>query len=42
VQFTTDPHSLSPFRVNGVVKNFPEFYTLFDIKEGDALFYSDS
>jgi len=38
VQVKTDPHSPSQFRVNGVVRNIPEFYTLFDVKEGDALY----
>ena len=38
VQVKTDPHSPAQFRVNGVVRNIPEFYTLFDVKEGDALF----
>jgi len=38
VQVNTDPHSPAQFRVNGVVRNIPEFYTLFDVKEGDALY----
>ncbi len=38
VQVKTDPHSPAQFRVNGVVRNIPEFYTLFDVKEGDALY----
>lgn len=38
IQVKTDPHSPSQYRVNGVVRNIPEFYTLFDVKEGDALY----
>lgn len=33
----TDPHSLEEFRVNGVVKNLPEFQQAFDCKAGDAM-----
>jgi predicted metalloendopeptidase len=32
----TDSHSPGPFRVNGVVRNMPEFYKAFGVKEGDA------
>ena len=38
----TDPHSPAQFRVNGVVRNIPEFYQLFDVKEGDALYIAPS
>ena len=38
VQINTDPHSPRDFRVNGVVRNIPEFYTAFNVKEGDALY----
>jgi len=34
----TDPHSPSEFRTNGVVRNMPEFYQAFDVKDGDQLF----
>ena len=34
----TNPHSPAIFRVNGVVRNIPEFYEAFDVKEGDALY----
>jgi len=34
----TDTHSPGPFRVNGVVRNMPEFYRAFDVKETDALY----
>ncbi|MDX1408384.1 MAG: M13 family metallopeptidase, partial [Saprospiraceae bacterium] len=37
-QVNTDPHSPAPFRVNGVVRNIPEFYTAFDVQPGDALY----
>jgi putative endopeptidase len=34
----TDPHSPPKFRVNGVVRNIPEFYTAFNIKPTDSLY----
>ncbi|MFQ5548452.1 MAG: M13 family metallopeptidase [Woeseia sp.] len=34
----TDPHSPPMYRVNGVVRNVPEFYEAFDIAETDALY----
>ncbi len=34
----TDPHSPPEFRVNGVVRNIPEFYTAFNVKPGDSLY----
>jgi len=33
-----DPHSPSEFRANGVMRNMPQFYTVFDVKEGDKLY----
>jgi len=36
----TDPHSPSEFRCNGALINVPEFYTAFDVKEGDKLYAS--
>jgi len=34
----TDPHSPGYFRVNGILKNIDEFYTIFNIKENDEMF----
>ena len=33
-----DPHSPSEYRTNGIVRNMPEWYAAFDVKEGDALY----
>ncbi|MFC1719833.1 M13 family metallopeptidase [Pseudomonadota bacterium] len=38
VQISTDPHSPAQYRVNGVVRNVPEFYQAFDISDTDALY----
>ncbi len=37
-QVNTDPHSPRQYRVNGVVRNVPEFYEAFDIAADDALY----
>lgn len=37
-QMKTDPHSPAMFRVNGVVRNFDEWYKAFDVKPGDDLY----
>lgn len=37
-QVGTDPHSPANFRVNGVVRNVPEFYTAFKVKPSDSLY----
>jgi len=37
-QIATDPHSPRQYRVNGVVRNVPEFYEAFDVTETDALY----
>jgi putative endopeptidase len=37
-QVASDPHSPAKFRVNGVVRNIPEFYTAFNIKPTDSLY----
>ena len=34
----TDPHSPSEYRCNGIVRNLPEFYAAFDVKETDKLY----
>ncbi|MBB6502475.1 M13 family metallopeptidase [Pedobacter cryoconitis] len=41
-QVNTDPHSPAKFRVNGVVRNIPEFYTAFNVKPGDSLYLAPS
>ncbi len=38
VQINTDPHSPANFRVNGVVRNIPEFYAAFNVQQSDSLF----
>jgi putative endopeptidase len=37
-QIATDPHAPRQYRVNGVVRNIPEFYEAFEVSEDDALF----
>lgn len=37
-QIATDPHSPAKFRVNGVVRNIPEFYSAFNIQPTDSLY----
>jgi putative endopeptidase len=34
----TDPHSPSEYRVNGIVRNMPQFAEAFTVKDGDGLF----
>ncbi len=34
----TDPHAPRQYRLNGVVRNIPEFYQAFDVSENDALY----
>jgi putative endopeptidase len=36
-RLATDSHSPAEFRCNGVVRNLPEFYAAFGVKEGDKL-----
>ena len=36
-RLATDPHSPAEFRCNGVLRNLPEFYEAFGVKEGDKL-----
>ena len=37
-QINTDPHSPAAYRVNGVVRNVPEFYEAFEIAATDELY----
>ena len=37
-QIANDPHSPAKFRINGVVRNVPEFYEAFNIKPTDSLY----
>jgi putative endopeptidase len=41
-QVKSDPHSPAKFRVIGPLSDMPEFYTAFDIKEGEAMWRADS
>lgn len=36
-RLATDPHSPGMYRVNGPLKNCPEFFEAFNVKEGDAM-----
>ncbi len=36
-RLAVDPHSPTEFRCNGVVRNLPEFYEAFGVKDGDKL-----
>ncbi|WP_296678436.1 M13 family metallopeptidase [Novosphingobium sp.] len=37
-QLKTDPHSPDEYRINGIVRNFDEWYTAFNVQPGDALY----
>lgn len=37
-RLTSDPHSPAEFRVNGVVRNFNEWYAAFEVQPADALY----
>ena len=37
-QVASDPHSPAKFRINGVVRNIPEFYEAFNVKPTDSLY----
>lgn len=41
-QVNTDPHSPGMYRANGPISNLPQFYKAFNVKEGDAMYRSDS
>ncbi len=38
----TDVHSPEQFRINGPLSNFPAFYKVFNVKEGDNMYRPDS
>ncbi len=40
LRLTSDPHSPAKFRTNGAAVNVPEFYTAFDVQEGDGMYLS--
>ena len=37
-QLLSDPHSPAPYRTTGVMPNIPEFYEVWDVQEGDAMY----
>jgi len=37
-QIASDPHAPAHFRINGIVRNIPEFYEAFNVKPGDSLY----
>ena len=37
-RLVTDPHSPAEYRVNGMVRNIPAFYSAFGVKAGDKLY----
>jgi putative endopeptidase len=40
-RLATDPHSPAEFRCNQIVRNLPEFYAAFDVRESDALWLDE-
>ena len=38
MRLSTDPHSPSKYRTNGIVRNIDAWYDAFDVKEGDDLY----
>ena len=41
-RIATDPHSPYEFRCNAIVRNISDFYTAFDLTEGDKLWLAES
>jgi putative endopeptidase len=41
-RIATDPHSPYEFRCNAIVRNITDFYTAFDLTEGDKLWLAES
>ena len=37
-RIATDPHAPAEYRANGAVRNVPEFYEAFEVRQGDALY----
>jgi len=37
-----DPHSLPRFRINGILPHVPQFYEIFEVKEGDGMYLEES
>jgi putative endopeptidase len=42
LRIATDPHSPYEFRCNAIVRNINDFYTAFDLTEGDKLWLAES
>jgi predicted metalloendopeptidase len=38
----SDPHSPDQFRVNGVMSNMKDFYSTYNVKEGDELYLPEA
>ena len=38
VRIKTDPHSPGEFRANGTLRNMPDFYKSFNVREGDKMY----
>ena len=38
----TDVHSPAKYRVNGPLSDIPEFYTAFNVKQGDAMYREEN
>ena len=41
-RLVTDPHSPSEYRVNGIIRNIPDFYQAFDVEAGDGMYLKPS